>query len=158
MCTTFSPTVKTVRGLSCNDSPSVASNGSFAFNNASLTFTYQVASAGVYYIVLSAASTGITYQLQITADGTLIGVVNPTSAGCLNGQIDSITYSLQLIAAGLPDEASIGGTRLCASCTVKPPAYPQLVIKMETAMSLNVGVSACYDAAGNIFQLKLLHP
>jgi hypothetical protein len=25
-------------------------------------------------------------------------------------------------------------------------------------MGQNIGVSACYDAAGNIFQLKMLHP
>jgi hypothetical protein len=29
---------------------------------------------------------------------------------------------------------------------------------MEKAMGLGVGVSACYDATGNIFQLTLNHP
>lgn len=151
-------TFKTISGFSCGDGRYLATNGASGTTAAALTWNYQVAAAGVYYVVLHAVGTGINYSLQVTADGTPIGVPNPTSAGCVNGQIDSMTYSLQLIAAGLPDEVSIGGTRLCATCTVKPPAYPQLVNKMEAAMSLNVGVSACYDAAGNIFQLKLLHP
>jgi len=122
------------------------------------TLTYEVATAGSYYLVVTAYTSGVSYQLQITATGTPIGVPNPTQAGCLTGQVDSITYSAQLIAAGLPDEASIGGARMCATCAVKPPAYPELVGKLETAMGMNVGVSACYDGAGNIFLLKLLHP
>lgn len=130
--------------------------GSFVGSNRALD--YQVAAAGTYYIEVVAYDTGITYQLQVTANGTPIATPNPTSAGCLTGQVDYITYSLQLIAASLPDEASIGGTKLCTTCTVKPPAYPQLVSKLETAMGLNVGVSACYDATGSIFQLKLIHP
>ena len=127
-------------------------------SSTTLSLTYQVATAGTYYIQLEANSPGISYQLQVTTTGTPIATPNPTQAGCLNGQVDYITYSLQLIAASLPDESSIGGTKLCATCTVKPPAYPILVQKLETAMGLNVGVSACYDAAGNIFQLKMIHP
>ena len=90
--------------------------------------------------------------------GTPINVPNPATAGCVTGQVDAITYSLQLIAAGLPDEVSIGGAKLCSSCSVKAPAYKELVDKMESAMGMNVGVSACYDNSGNIFQLKLVHP
>ena len=119
---------------------------------------YQVSTGGTYFVWVSANASGITYKLQVTAQGTPINVPNPATAGCVTGQIDSITYSLQLIAAGLPDEVSIAGTKLCASCTVKPPAYMQIVDKMESAMGMNVGVSACYDTSGNIFQLKLLHP
>lgn len=127
-------------------------------NRSSVSFTYQVSVPATYFILADFGSTSLNYALQVTATGTPIATPNPTSAGCLTGQVDSITYSLQLIAASLPDEASIGGTKLCSTCTVKPPAYPQLVNKLETAMGLNVGVSACYDAAGSIFQLKLIHP
>lgn len=119
---------------------------------------YQVATSGVYIFDVFTWDPGVSYQFQMTATGTPIATPNPTSAGCLTGQVDYITYSLQLIAASLPDEASIGGTKLCPSCSVKPPAYPQLVNKLETAMGLNVGVQACYDATGNIFQLKMNHP
>lgn len=123
-----------------------------------ISFNYQVAAAGVYYVAVIGKVAGITFKLQVTAQGTPISVPNPAQAGCVTGQVDYISYSLQLVAAGLPDTASIGGTQLCASCTVKPPAYPLLVTKMETAMGMNVGVSACYDNNGNIFQLKLMHP
>ncbi len=127
-------------------------------HDATHSIDYQVAAAGVYYLQVFAYVPSVSYQFQITATGTPIATPNPTSAGCLTGQVDYITYSLQLIAASLPDEASIGGTKLCPSCSVKPPAYPQLVNKLETAMGLNVGVQACYDATGNIFQLKMNHP
>lgn len=122
------------------------------------TVTYEAAVSGKYYLIVHAYASGVSYQLQLASAGTPIVVPNPNSAGCLTGQVDSITYSTQLIAASLPDEASIGGARMCATCAVKPPAYPELVAKLETAMGMNVGVSACYDGAGNIFQLKLIHP
>lgn len=122
------------------------------------SWTYTVAASGTYYLVAYFGSGGTHYSLQVNAAGTPLLVPNPPQAGCLTGQVDSITYSLQLIAAGLPDTASIGGVQMCASCAVKAPAYPALVEKLEKAMSLGVGVSACYDASGNIFQLKLMHP
>jgi hypothetical protein len=121
------------------------------------SWNYQASTAGVYYLVVQANTAGTTYKLQITAD-TIIPIDKPVQAGCVTGQVDSITYSLQLIAAELPDEASIGGTKLCPGCAIHAPAYPLLAHKMETAMGQNVGVSACYDAAGNIFQIKLVHP
>jgi hypothetical protein len=138
----------------------VINNGSYVASGGGLgvSFNYQVSTAGVYYVAVVAPASGEAYKLQVTAQGTPVSVPNPAQAGCVTGQVDYITYSLQLVAAGLPDTASIGGTQLCASCTVKPPAYPLLVTKMETAMGMNVGVSACYDSVGNIFQLKLIHP
>jgi hypothetical protein len=120
--------------------------------------SYQIATAGTYYVAILAKGGGVTYNLQVTAQGTPITSPNPPQAGCLTGQVNNITYSLQLISAGLPDTVTIGSTQACASCTVKPPAYPALVQKMETAMGLGVGVSACYDSSGNIFQLTLNHP
>lgn len=151
------PGLTTIAGVYCSNSNFVA-QGSCESTSAASTFNYQVAAPGTYYVVLVTFSAGTAYQLQVTAQGTPIVTPNPAQAGCLTGQINSITYSLQLIAAGLPDTVSIGGTQLCPFCTVKPPAYPALVEKMEKAMGLGVGVSACYDATGNIFQLTLNHP
>ncbi|MGH9664845.1 MAG: hypothetical protein ACRD9L_10520, partial [Bryobacteraceae bacterium] len=127
-------------------------------NAEGISFDYQVAAAGTYFVAVTAFAPGIAYQLQVTAQGPPIGVPNPAQKGCVTGQVDYILYSLQLIAAKLPDEVSIGGTKLCASCDIKPPAYPELVEKMEKAMAMNFNVSACYDTSGNIFQLKLIHP
>ena len=141
-----------------SNSSYVAAASSFANPGKGLSFSYLVATSGIYYVLVEAHQTGLAFQLQVTTQGTPIVPANPAQSGCVTGQVDNITYSLQLIAAGLPDTVSIGGTQLCSTCTVKPPAYPLLVSKLETAMALNVGVSACYDSSGNIFQLKLNHP
>jgi len=130
------------------------SNGFSGANGLSLT--YQVPVAGTYYIYLAFQSSGTDYTLQVTPLGTPIAVPNPTSAGCLTGKVDSITYSLQFIAVGLPDEVVIGGSRACASCTAKPPLYPEISDRLEAALRSNSAVEACYDSAGNIFQLKLI--
>jgi hypothetical protein len=124
----------------------------------SASWTYTVTTAGTYYVAAVFSGEGTHYSLQINAVGTPLLTPLPAQSGCLTGQVDSITYSLQLVSADIPDSASIGGTQMCGSCTVKPPAYPTFVDKLEKAMGLGVGVSACYDSSGNIFQLKLIHP
>jgi hypothetical protein len=73
----------------------------------------------------------------------------------LIGQVDYITYSLQLIALNLPDTISIGGAQACASCTVKPPLYSQSVDKFEVALRSSLPVQACYDTNNKIFQISL---
>ena len=139
-----------------------ASNGDVAVNNvgvgAGTSATYLVPIAGTYYVVLRFLTTGVGYQLTIKSQGTPINVPNPPVNSCLTGQVDYITYSLQLIAEDLPDTISIGGVQACNTCQVKPPAYSQIVQKMESALKSNLPVSACYDANGNIFQITLQHP
>lgn len=122
------------------------------------SFTYEVATAGTYYLRIGTLDPSGKFELQIRAQGTPIVVPNPPTAGCLSGPINYITYSLQLIAAGLPDEVSIGGAKACASCTVKAPAYPEIANRLEYALKARVNVEACYDASGNIFQIKLVQP
>lgn len=109
------------------------------------------------YVLLTFRAKGVVYNFEVNAHGTPLGVLNPPQAGCLSGQVDSLTYSLQLIAANLPDTISIGGVQACANCTVKPPLYSQIVDKLETALRSNLPVQACYDAGGNIFQISLQH-
>jgi hypothetical protein len=125
-----------------------------------MTLNYQVAVAGTYYVVLRFASGGVNYNLTVDGVGTPIGVSNPAVAGCLQGQVDYITYSLQLIAADLPDVVSIGGTQLCATatCVAKPPLYSQIVAKLERALSTGLPVEACYDGSRNVFQITLKRP
>ena len=142
---------------SCSDGAILASGGCGS-SATSMSFTYQVATAGTYYVVLSVGSTGTAFQLKATAEGTPIAVPNPPSAGCLTGRVDYLTYSLQLIAAGLADEVSIGGSKVCATCTVKAPLYPEIVNRLENALRSKVNVEACYDSTGSIFQIKLVTP
>lgn len=157
----FAPTTRTLADLrrtTCTGLAPLATSGAKSANNSSLAFDYQVPIAGKYYIAVAAGAPSLNYKLQVTAHGTPIGVPNPPSAGCLNGRVDSITWSLQLIAAGLADEAVIGGARICTSCTVKQPLYPEIVNRLENALRSKVNVEACYDAGGNIFQIKLVQP
>lgn len=156
----YAPTTTTLANVArtnCSQISPLAWNG---FRVASLTFNYQAPTAGKYYILVQTFEPTTAFKLQATATGTAIRVPNPPTAGCLTGRVDSITYSLQLIAAGLADEASIGGQKLCAasSCTVKPPLYPEIVNRLENALKAKVNVEACYDSAGNIFQIKLVQP
>lgn len=150
-----SSAVKTLSGMSCGDSRLLVSlnNGN---RQPSVAFNYKVATAGTYYVAIGAGNPGIHYELQVTAEGTPMRVPNPTLAGCLSGRVDSVTYSLQLIAAGLPDEISVGGVKACATCDVKPPMYPEMATRLESALKSKVNVEACYDASGNIFQIKLI--
>jgi hypothetical protein len=122
------------------------------------SWSYQVATSGTYYLLARFNSSGVNYMLQVNAQGTPIGVVLPPQAGCLSGPVDSITYSLQLIAMNLPDTVSIGGAQACGACPVKPPLYSHIVEKLETALRSGLNVQACYDGQGNIFQVTLQRP
>ncbi|MEO6038647.1 MAG: hypothetical protein ABIQ93_09560 [Saprospiraceae bacterium] len=148
------PSVRTVGSYTGNDVLATPYNN--YTNESTLSTTYQVPAAGEYFIFLWFRGKGVNYSLQVNAEGTPIAVPNPTSAGCLNGRVDSILYSLQYVALGLPDEVTIGGQRACATCTVKPPLYPEISNRLEGALRSGINVEACYDSAGRIFQLKLL--
>jgi hypothetical protein len=125
-------------------------------NTHSVSFSYTASADGVYYVLTSFGSNTVNYTLEVT---TKTPPVPPAcNGGNLTGQVDFITYSLTLIAAGLPDSASVGGTQLCPTCTIKAPQYPDIAQKMETAMGLNLPVSLCYDGTGNILQITLKHP
>jgi hypothetical protein len=142
----------TVYGSSCPGNIASAAGGGH-----SDSFTYTASTAGVYYIDVVLGSQSVNYTLEVTTTGTIPVTPNPTQAGCLTGQVNSISYSLQLIAAGLPDTVTIGTTQMCPTCAQKAPSNADIVAKMEKAMSLNLPVSACYDSGGNVFQITLNH-
>jgi hypothetical protein len=125
--------------------------------NTASTWDYEVAAAGTYFIAIkpNADWSGVKYELQVTAQGTPLLTALPTKAGCVFGQVDSIVFSLRLLAMNLPDEVVIGGVVLCPTCDVKPPLYSQMVDKLETAMKSGVNVEACHDSQGQLFQIKL---
>jgi hypothetical protein len=152
----FPPTQKTVGTVRWNDAP-----GSLAFsanNGRSVTVSLAtVPASGTYYITFAVNSIGVSYTLQVTTTGTPQLQTLPAQAGCLSGQVDFITYSLQLIALNLPDTISVGGTQACATCNIKPPLYSQITEKIELALRSGLPVQACYDANGAIFQISLQH-
>jgi hypothetical protein len=121
-----------------------------------VSWTYLVPASGTYYVVANFGSGSVSYTLQVTTTGTPQLQTLPTQAGCVSGEVDYVTYSLDLIALNLPDQISIGGTASCASgCTFQAPLYSQITEKLEKAMAFNLPVSACYDSTGNIFQVTL---
>ena len=48
------------------------------------------------------------------------------------------------------DEITIGRTRLCEKCDVKPPVFVEFVKKLEIAREDGVTVDACHDEAGRV--------
>jgi hypothetical protein len=156
--TLLPPTARSVAGCGWNCATGSVASDSTGVHSAS--FTYTVPAGGTYYVKVGFGSVGVNYNLQVKAGGTPIVTPLPPTAGCLTGQVDYVTYSVQLIAMGLPDEVSIGGVVACNSsnCQVKPPAYAEIVSRLESALKSQVPVSACYDSTGNIIQLKVMHP
>jgi uncharacterized protein (TIGR03437 family) len=79
----------------------------------------------------------------------------PTDLTCLSGPVTEIIFSLAPVPQGLADEVTIGDTRLCATCPVKPPLYVQFVQKLNAARRAGRSVDACHDAAGTFTYLRL---
>ena len=86
------------------------------------------------------------------------GPTAPAVQGCLSGQVDSMTYSTSALTFNLPDEMSVGGQRLCSTCAVKSPLYAQLAAQLERSLRQKKNVQACYDAKGNVVQVRVLRP
>jgi uncharacterized protein (TIGR03437 family) len=79
----------------------------------------------------------------------------PSDLTCLSGPVTEIIFSLAPVPAGLADEVTIGDTRLCATCPVKPPLYVQFVQRLNAARRAGRAVDACYDSAGTFTYLRL---
>lgn len=100
----------------------------------------------------SAGQTHIPIQILPSQAG---GFAVPPLVGCLTGRVDYITYSRGLMTWGQADEASIGGTQLCATCLVKPPIYPEFAVKLDRAIYYGETVQVCYDQNGVVYQVKV---
>lgn len=79
----------------------------------------------------------------------------PEGSTCLSGQVDSIVFSRAPTPQGLADEVTIAGTKLCATCPVKPPLYVGIVKKLELARVSDLNVDACYDGFGTFNYIRL---
>jgi uncharacterized protein (TIGR03437 family) len=102
-------------------------------------------------------SAGSVY-VPVEAYGTPSGQSTPPLLGCVSGQVDSITFSTALMSYGQADTVTIGGTMLCPACNLKPPLYEEFASRLESALLRKQSVQACYDNAGNVFGVKVLHP
>jgi uncharacterized protein (TIGR03437 family) len=83
------------------------------------------------------------------------GQTQPQLKGCLSGKVDYITYSTGRLPFGEPDDVSVGGTDLCATCSVKTPLFPEFAKRMELALERGKTIQACYDGNGIIYQVSL---
>lgn len=153
---------KTIKSLASGDLLLQAANVFGFLDRYDTTTTYsvdyQVPTAGDYFIWVRFYVSNASFKLETQADGIPLDVTLPAEAGCLAGQVDHITFSLRFISLNLPDELSIGGSRVCANCTVKPPLYSAIVEKLEAALKAGVPVEACHDDKGNIIKVKMQRP
>ena len=84
----------------------------------------------------------------------------PALSGCLSGQVDYIKYSTSLLYYGDTTELSIGGTKLCSTCNILAPIFPEFTARLERALLTKnrKNVQACYDKYGNVYQVSLANP
>ena len=102
--------------------------------------------------VLVDGSVAFTTTFNIGASS---GGDTPQGTKCVSGQVDYVIFSHQNKVGGLADEVSIGGTKLCATCQLKPPVYGDFAAKLEIARTEGLSVDACYDALGTMNFLRL---
>ena len=79
----------------------------------------------------------------------------PDGEACVSGAVDYIVFSLATSASRMPDEVSIGGTKLCPTCDLKPPIYGNFARKLEIARDRGLNVDACYDSFGTMNFVRL---
>jgi uncharacterized protein (TIGR03437 family) len=113
--------------------------------------------AAIVLTVGSQASTQVV-SVPVQAYVSPSAPTTPQLSGCLSGQVSSVTDSVSLLSYGRAVSASIGGTSLCATCTVKPPIYPEFAQRLELALEKKEAVQVCYDKTGTIYQLTVVHP
>ena len=82
-------------------------------------------------------------------------VLPPPGTNCLSGAVDYVTFSLQNKASRLADEISIGGTKLCADCKLKPPLFGGFAERLEAARLDGLNVDVCYDEYGTLNYLRM---
>lgn len=110
-------------------------------------------SDGDYPLVIQLG--GVSSKPVIISAKASKGAGLPDGATCIDGPVDSITFSLQFKTPGLADEVIIDGVTLCAKCAVKPPIYPEFVSKLEEARTTGINVDACYDGAGAVYLVRM---
>lgn len=79
----------------------------------------------------------------------------PEGAKCVSGNVDYVLFSDQGKLSRLADEVSIGGTKLCEKCDLKPPLYGNFAEKIEQARLEGLNVDACYDGFGTLNYLRM---
>jgi hypothetical protein len=79
----------------------------------------------------------------------------PEGATCVSGPVDYVVFSQEARPSRLADEVSIGGTKLCKDCDLKPPLFGNFAQKLEEARLDGLAVDVCYDSGGTMNYLRL---
>ena len=109
-------------------------------------------------LTVSGQTTNTTVAVEEAATALPTPVKAPPLIGCVTGQVDSVSYVSSRLSYGQAEQLSIGGTVLCATCTVKPPLFPEFAVRLESALRRKKNVKACYDETGQIYQLMISQP
>ena len=121
--------------------------------------TVPAAASGDTSVILTTSGQTATTTVAVeSSSAPSLPVKAPALVGCVSGQVDSISYLSSRQSYSQAEEVSIGGTLLCAACTVKSPLYPEFAIRMENALRKRKNVQACYDGSGQIYQLLVSQP
>lgn len=144
----YSPTLTTI----ANGPGALATLGRYDVNV--MTVEYAVPAAGTYYVGIWCRNGASEIETVVTAVGARLDVPLPAVASCLEGNVDDIQFNLQQVSMNLAEEVTVGGVKICASCTVKPTLFPAFVDFLRQAHFAGTRVQVCHAADGQIVRVK----
>jgi len=143
----YSPTLTSI----ANDPPVLARDG---WTTNAATVEYAVPTAGTYFIGIWSSGGSSEIETVASAVGARLDVPLPEVASCLEGNVDEIQYNMQQVSMNLADEVTVGGVKICASCSVKPTLFPAFNDFLKQAHFAGTRVQVCHAADGQIVRVK----
>ncbi len=143
----YSPTFTSIA-----NSPSTLVNT--GWRNVVAAFEYAVPAEGTYFIGIWSRTGASEIETVTSAVGARLDVPLPAVASCLEGNVDEIQFNLQQVSMNLAEEVTVGGVKICASCTVKPTLFPAFVDFLRQAHFAGTRVQVCHAADGQIVRVK----
>lgn len=134
-----------------NDPAALASRG---WAGDAATVEYAVPAAGTYFVGVWASGGSSEVEIVMNAVGSRLDVPLPAVASCLEGNVDEIQFNLQQVSLNLAEEVTVGGVKICASCSVKPTIFPAFVDFLRQAHFAGTRVQVCHAADGQIVRVK----
>jgi hypothetical protein len=143
----YSPSMTSI----ANDPAALARDG---WTNDVATVEYAVPTAGTYFIGIWSSNGASEIETVATAVGARLDVPLPAVASCLEGNVDEIQYNMQQVSMNLAEEVTVGGVKICASCSVKPTLFPAFNDFLKQAHFAGTRVQVCHAADGQIVRVK----
>lgn len=143
----YSPTLTTIS----NDPQPLATTG---WRETAATLEYAVPAAGTYFIGIWSRSGASEIETVTNAVGPRLDVPLPAIAACIEGAVDEVQFNMQQVSLNLAEELTVGGVKICASCTVKPPLFPAFVDLLKQSHFAGTRLQVCHAADGQIVRIK----